>query len=183
MTRPVRTKRTCAVCGTVNDYIELASTNTMGGPDLDFRPAEMMRSTMGLWIQTCRKCGYVSTKIDEPCILPAEWFRSERYRTSDGLEFVSPLADEFYKQYMICRENSDTEKALEAVLHAAWACDDANDIENAVICRKLAIDSASELIDGNSEDRTLLLLLKADLLRRIGDFDRLVASTETEEDK
>ena len=38
-------KYKCAVCGATNKYRVLTSTNTLGGgPDLDTRPAEMIRN-------------------------------------------------------------------------------------------------------------------------------------------
>ena len=46
MSLPMRIKQKCSVCAQESEQTVLASTNTFGGgPDLDLRPAEMMRST------------------------------------------------------------------------------------------------------------------------------------------
>ena len=63
MTTMFRQKYKCAVCGTEKEFYGIASTNSFGSPDLDLRPPEMQRSTMGQWIQQCPKCGYVSGSI------------------------------------------------------------------------------------------------------------------------
>ena len=48
----------CSVCGSKSVQAVIRSTNTMGPPDLDTRPAEMERSTINYWIQTCPSCGF-----------------------------------------------------------------------------------------------------------------------------
>lgn len=63
MTTLASTSKKCLVCGTVSQFSALQSTNSFGYSDLDFRPAEMKRSTMPYWIQECPCCGYVSSDI------------------------------------------------------------------------------------------------------------------------
>lgn len=174
MSRIVPIECKCAVCGATNEYRGLASTNTFGGgPDLDLRPAEMQRSTMPVWIQECPECGYISEDVSDPTDVTQEWLQSEKYLTCDGISFVSDLAKQFYKYYLINMEDRNTEDAFFAVLHAAQACDDRNDTINAKRCRELAIPLATELIEDH-ENKDNIQLMRADLMRRAGQFDQLI---------
>lgn len=171
---PVKCK--CAVCGATKEYMCLASTNTFGGgPDLDLRPAEMQRSTMHSWIHECPKCGYISGDVSNATAVTKEWLQSAKYLTCDGISFVSDLAKRFYKYYLINLQDQNTEDAFYAVLHAAWACDDKNDTINAKHCRELAIHLATALIAENHENKDNIQLMRADLMRRAGWFDQLIA--------
>ena len=175
MTTMMREKSKCAICKAVNEYSVITSTNTFGGgPDLDLRPAEMQRSTMGAWVQVCPNCGYVSANISDKHHVTKKWLQSENYITCDGIAFASDLAKAFYRYYLINLEDKETEDAFFAILHCAWACDDKMDIENAKHCRELAIPLADELIAADFRNKDNLLVLKSDLMRRAGQFDELV---------
>ena len=71
---------TCAVCGAVSEHLVLGSTNTMGPPDLDMRPAPMARWTLGEQIQRCPQCGYCASDISEAGETAAEVVRNEAYQ-------------------------------------------------------------------------------------------------------
>ena len=175
MTTMMREKSKCAICKAVNEYSVITSTNTFGGgPDLDLRPAEMQRSTMGAWVQVCPNCGYVSANISDKHHVTKKWLQSENYLTCDGIDFASDLAKAFYRYYLINLEDKETEDAFFAILHCAWACDDKMDIENAKHCRELAIPLADELIAADFRNKDNLLVLKSDLMRRAGQFDELI---------
>ena len=199
---------TCAVCGEKMTVNLLASTNTFGGgPDLDGRPGEMARSTMFAWVQMCPVCGYAAQDISQPCSLSREILQSEGYKSCEGLNLKSPLAQTFYRQYMLLRIHPALNKdqavsAMNAALHAAWACDDERDVAGAVACREKALQlvqlllqmirpvpeyrgksrlgaifmrAAKEKQRENTED---LSLLQADLMRRSGQFDALLSLYE-----
>ena len=191
MTTMFRETYTCAVCGAEKEFYGIASTNSFGSPDLDLRPPQMQRGTMSHWIQKCPRCGYVSGSIsDDPANVTKEWLKSEAYIHSDGVKFQSGLADQFYKFYKICLLNEKTERAFTALLHAAWACDDSEDEENAAHCRRMAIPLLNKVIEetaaggehpeeddceDGSDKKDNLLLMKADLLRRSGQFETLLS--------
>ncbi len=169
-----RQECTCAICGATQKYNYVGSSNTFGGePDLDSRPPEMLRSTMGLWIHCC-DCGYISHEVSDKSNVSKEWLKSESYLTSEGLNFKSDLADSFYKSYLIKKYDNNIEDAFYMLIYAAWACDDINDVENAMICRKKAITISSELMQSGCENSEELLLVRADLMRRSGMFDELI---------
>ena len=174
MTTIARSKNRCAICGAVEEYSEIASTNAFGSTDLDTRPPEMKRSTMYLWVQECPRCGYVSEDVSDPTSVTREWLRTEKYLKCDGISFASDLAKRFYKHYLIKVEDKETWDAFFAILYAAWACDDAGDIENAKHCRKLAVSLAAELINDNCENKDNIITMKADLMRRAGMFDEML---------
>ncbi|MFO0826101.1 MAG: hypothetical protein U0792_23795 [Gemmataceae bacterium] len=65
MTTYFRKQEKCANCQQTSEHHVLGSTNTMGSADLDLRPAEMQRSTMGAWLQECPHCHYIASEISE----------------------------------------------------------------------------------------------------------------------
>ena len=67
----------CSVCGHTSPQPMLASTNTMGYPDLDLRPAEMQRSTMNTWILECPHCGYAAHDLGDELESPKDLLKSE----------------------------------------------------------------------------------------------------------
>ncbi|MBR3350438.1 MAG: hypothetical protein IKG55_10235, partial [Solobacterium sp.] len=92
------------------------------------------------------------------------------YRTCADRNFASDLAADFYRCYMNAMCEFHEETAMLALLHAAWACDDEGDEENAKMCRREAEDLFG-IVRCDSDD---YLILRADLLRRSGQFDRLI---------
>jgi len=179
MSRIIPITKKCALCNREHEYRELASTNSFGACDLDLRPPEMKRSTMPLWVEQCPFCGYVSSDISKLPIGESkvnqvkEFISKESFKCVEEKAFASKLACKFYKQYMLGREFGNKEQAFYALLHAAWSCDDENDKNNAIICRKTALEFLEFLIL-NDKDNENLRLQKADLLRRSGDFDAVI---------
>ncbi len=185
MSRIIPITKRCVLCDREHEYRELASTNAFGASDLDLRPPEMKRSTMPLWVEECPFCGYVSSDISKLPVDASEvskvidFISRESFQRTEKKVFASELACKFYKQYMLSREFGDNEKSFYALLHAAWACDDKNDKENAILCRKIALEFLENLIL-NDKDNENLRLQKADLLRRSGDFDAVIKQYSSE---
>ena len=163
----------CAVCGNVSEYRIIGSTNAFGSSDLDLRPPQMERGTMPLWVHECPVCGYVANSVKDKTTVTVDFLKSPEYLNCSGIEFKSWLAVMFYKQYLILLHDGNKEGAFLAALHAAWACDDERDLENAVRCRKLALPLVTELIDGDPENKETLSLMRADIMRRAGLFSEL----------
>lgn len=177
MTMPLDVTKRCFVCGSESPQTILASSNTFGGThDLDTRPPEMMRSTMHWWIQECPHCGYISYDLESETKIARDFLKSDRYTTCAGRNFQFSLAEQFYRQYLILLEEQDAGSAFSAALNAAWACDDCDTDENAVHCRLMALEQLDKVLTepgcGKNED---LLTMRADLLRRTRQFDRLIA--------
>ena len=173
----------CYICGQVSDYPALMSTNAFGSSDLDFRPPEMKRSTMPYWVEECPCCGFVARDVSRAIPFSKyvkQLITSENYIKCDGIDFKSDLARVFYRQYFIAQEKGDREEAMHAAHCAAWACDDTPGEEaNAKTCRELALQFANVYPAGASgsldEDEEAEDLVRADLLRRAGHFDQLIA--------
>ena len=142
---------------------------------MDLRPGEMKRSTMPVWVQECPECGFISGDVTDLTTVTKEWLRSEQYVSADGIPFTSELAKRFYKYYMINLADENPLDAFYAILHAAWSCDDSGDDANAKYCRELAIPLVAELIEENQRNKDNLLVTKADLLRRLGQFNTLIS--------
>ena len=145
MSVPSIVEEICFICKKPSEQTILLSTNQFGSSDLDLRPPEMRRSTMIWWVQECPHCGYVNSNISNPTKIPEGWFTSEEYLSYGGREFVSRLAERFYKQHMIAMMEGNVKTAFFAVLHSAWACDDAGDYDSAVFCRKKALETLDKL--------------------------------------
>ncbi len=165
----------CFMCGEQREYAVIASTNTFGPTDLDTRPPEMRRSTMCYWVQTCPECGYTAVDVSDETTIDREFLNSKAYKGCDGISFVSDLAKEFYRHYLIMKAEGKDEDAFHALLHAAWACDDAKDQGSATAVRNMAIDIADRLLESDDLDwAETLSLIRADLLRRTSRFDEML---------
>ncbi|MBE6630616.1 MAG: DUF2225 domain-containing protein [Ruminococcaceae bacterium] len=173
MSRPKPITVTCALCGEESTQIILLSTNRMGSSDLDLRPPEMARSTMCWWLQECPHCGYVAWDLKNTTSLTRDLLREVIFSPCEERNFDSKLAARYYKLYLTLYFDSKREDAFRAALRAAWACDDVGDSENAVFCRKLALSLADRVIASKHNDENLIIQ-KADLLRRSGQFDTLI---------
>ena len=182
MTTLRRRTAKCSVCGETSMHTVMLSSNSFGGgPDLDLRPALMIRNTMRAWIQRCPHCGYCAPKISDESGISSEFLESEKYLSCNGLQFRSELAKTFFRYHLICLELNAPEKALKPALEAAWVCDDRYDAVNAVLCRLACLSCmkpATEETDMN------VLLKRADIMRRAGLFDaviRLYSEVKAEE--
>ncbi len=184
---------TCAVCDTVNEQTRLTSTNTMGPPDLDTRPAPMQRDTLRFVIARCTTCGYCAPDLDEApadarAIIAAEAYQARMH------DAASPeLANTYLCWSLVCAAEREYHRAGWAALSAAWVCDDAalddlaraqrtetpNDpatnanVTAACACRRHAIGdflTAREyeqvFMQGDGGEELLL----TDLYRRCGEF-------------
>ena len=199
MTRIGRYPIRCALCGKKSKQGIIISTNSFGSKDLDFRPPGMLRRTMYHWVQECLHCGYVNDKIKEK--LPIEANRvfeiMEMMDIDPGLKAFNSdniLANRFYKQYLNYYSIYESFlgnqecyvwllRTFHAILHAAWACDDEGEESAATMCRKKAINLLDEYqkalleekVDLSEEEINLetLLVIKADLMRRAGLFERI----------
>ena len=165
----------CPVCGTMSDHTVICSTNTFGSPDLDLRPPEMKRDTIAYWPEQCPQCGFVAYDIAKRTPVSREWLFEKRYITCEGHNFLSSLAVKFYKIYLIAKETGNNSDAFNALMSAAWACDDVNDYKNAKLCRMLLLPYLDCETSNNPQCADTLSVIKADVLRRAELFDQVVA--------
>ncbi|MBA3825943.1 MAG: hypothetical protein H0X24_18840 [Ktedonobacterales bacterium] len=183
---------TCAVCQTLSEQSYLRSTNTMGPPDLDTRPAPMERDTLGFVIARCPTCGYCAPDLTEAPAEARDVVATDGYRAQLHQDAFPELANTYLCWALICEVTRDYHRAGWAALSAAWVCDDAASKSVALV--ELAIPvalsgEASALAARVSRRRAISLFLTAreyeqvfmeglggeellltDLYRRCGEF-------------
>lgn len=173
MTTLIDMEIVCSVCEEKSTQPVVGSMNQFGPPDLDFRPGEMYRSTIGTWVMECPNCGYVAVTLENELNINKKYLKSEEYQTCDGINFKSELSKRFYKEYLIASKKDNKLETFYSIINCIWSCDDAHDIENAKYTRQIAIKLADEIIE-NEENTEQIFVRKADFLRRIGEFDQLL---------
>lgn len=178
MTRLSGEEIKCPVCGEEIRVIHVLSTNTRGYSDLDLRPSEMQRSVM-YQITTMCKCGNVFMGNTSPAT--KELVHSDSYQNCDGIKFKDQKSIMFYRAYLIDKEHNpkDIASNFTHLNQCIWACDDSDD-ENNIPLRKIALNLVNQLIENeeNEEAKTNYILIKADLLRRSGQFDKVLEEYE-----
>lgn len=154
----------CAVCGIESKQAVLTSYSLFGEPDLDFRPAPMLRGAMKYWLMECPNCGYVAKTLRRwPCAS-----KKTLRQIYSGLDANLPFsAHAFHKRALYCEHVRHTTGALRAYLYAAWACDDAEDDIHAMAMRLKCLELAQKKLHccRRSKWRKHMQLI-ADLLRR-----------------
>lgn len=174
---------TCAVCGETSQMVILTSSNTHGSPDMDARPAPMLRDTLPYQVQCCPGCGYCADSLAEAPAGAADFVRSSAYQQQLRDSALPALANQFLCRAMLAASFGDPASAGWDALHAAWVCDDTRP-KAAPHCRQRAIQWWREALSlgqnfyaepGERTDdpvaREFQHLLLADLLRRSAQFD------------
>lgn len=135
---------TCAHCGATSRHEIVASTNAIGSADLDFRPPQMQRSTMRMWLQVCPECGLCAPDLARPGPIDGTALATRKYRARLDDPRFPELACRFRARALLVEESGPAE-AARAYLCAAWACDDAGLGEQAVECCLAAADAFGRL--------------------------------------
>jgi hypothetical protein len=168
-----RDELTCALCGTKSSQVTVNSSNSMGAPDLDLRPAEMQRSTMPYWVQECPKCGYCNSSLAEVGLNARKATSADAYRAQLKNPAFPALANRFLCMMRIQDAGDAPKKAIRAALCAAWTCDDAKKGDQAKQARLEALvrlntlkEMGSSLYPQKGADETV----QADLERRVGHY-------------
>ena len=80
-----------------------------------------------------------------------------------------------YQKHLLSLVAQNYTNAMRDLLHAAWACDDSGDSENAVLCRRKSLLLYDKLPYAMEIcDRVNRLLVRADMLRRSRQFSELI---------
>lgn len=166
----------CNICGRVNEVTYLAMGSQQGGPDLDFRPAEVRRSAMPLWIKKCDYCRNVFSTSEKMPEYEEKFIDSKEYVNCGNIAGLPELAKRFVRIALIYKHCGDYRKAGDYFLCAAWACDDERMDALAIVCRKRALKCYNE-VDGSMLSKRELpdfMLRILDILRRSGMYDEVV---------
>lgn len=170
---------TCAVCKEKSRQTVTGSLSAVGVPDLDGRPAPLLRNTMMYWLEECPNCGYIETDISLPAKKTLDKLKKS-YKPFDELT-DSPLAARFAKYACYLSNMVNLSGACKNFLYAAWVYDDMKKYDRARMMRRFALDFANDLADSMIRDeRCYYILLKADLLRRMGRFESVLEMDEND---
>lgn len=166
---------TCSVCGKPSQHEVIAeSPAPAGSPDLDLRPAEPHRSFIKYWVTECPHCGYCETMLDMPIDFERSYLETEEYKSCAGKTAAQGLTAQFIRQALVRTRNHNYPAALQSYVYAAWSCDDEGNAELAKECRLSAVRLMNEHKSAFDEHPDLSVL-KADLLRRSGEFAAVIS--------
>ncbi len=173
MTTMFKEEVECCICGEKSDHMGIGSTNSFGSPDLDTRPPEMLRSTIYHWIQRCPSCGYCSSDLSKCEDKTKEIVNSIEYQNLIRDSEIPKLAASFLaRSYEEEKQQKYVDSAWGAI-HAAWICDDENNLESSVRCRKQAIiliEKANNQEQKIADQTGASEAITIDLMRRSGMF-------------
>lgn len=130
---------TCAVCSTDSRQVVFRPGAPEQAPDLDLRPGEPLRSTMGHWLQQCPRCGYAAPDIREARPSAARVVAAAPFRSLVNEATHPPLSRRFLAWAHVLEETGAMHEAAEAMLQAAWTADDLNRQDLARIWRLEAV--------------------------------------------
>jgi len=165
MTTVRNEEQICAMCGAKSTHMGITSTNAFGSPDLDLRPPDMERSTMGSWVQQCGDCGYAYRAIKEKAPKANTTVTSDAYKAIVS----SSLSATFLKASLISEGASDPDAAANYALYAAWAADDSGDKDEAISYRNRVAElfvMSLKGVDESSEQSMVTRTKMVDVLRR-----------------
>lgn len=167
----------CNICGRSNEVTILAMASSRGTADLDFRPPEVRRSAMPLWVHKCDYCRNVFSTSEPMPECEEKYIDSKEYVNCAGIAGLPELGKRFVKLALIYQHCKEYKKAGDAFLCAAWVCDDEKLDVTAIVCRKRALSCYNEVDASKVPKRELpeLKLRIVDLLRRSGMFDDAAA--------
>lgn len=141
MTTLYPTQLTCAVCGFTTEYVEMRSTSSFGYPDLDTRPSELARSTIGFWIQRCYRCGYCASDVSKvPAAGVTDILLDDAYLAVLNNDAYPATANHFLARAFIDEKLGDSSAAGWSAVRAAWICDDQKKDAAAIACREQAVE-------------------------------------------
>ncbi|MDR0838257.1 MAG: hypothetical protein LBN99_01285 [Oscillospiraceae bacterium] len=139
---------------------------------MDTRPPEMKRSTMPYWVQVCPECGYASSEVSRELSCSKEFLQTDEYKSFSLPEPVSGLTKAFIQKARIESQSDKYSEAWYSYLCAAWAADDKGDSHWARQSRLLSLEQIGRI--AKDEQNENLTLIRADLLRKTGQHQRLL---------
>jgi len=160
----------CGICG-ARARTAFRAPDPEVAPDLDMRPGEPAWDTLADWVQTCDSCGAAAPDLAALPATAKAVVQSPTYRQLVDQDAEETLA--FRRWAALCRAAGDEQAAVEAMLMAAWAADDAATMLEA---SRLRLAVAAAWSDTPDQDTALWRL---DMLRRSSDFAAADAWADT----
>ena len=159
----------CAICGGTNDHPVIATINLYGEGDLDFRPSELFRYTMHLWLKECPHCGYVSKNLSVASTGVSEVVNSDAYKKNQFSFIPDSFLGLCHAAAFIEEKLNEPKYTARFLLWAAWDADDRKDFEAAKLYRHQVADLLRPFLpdmNGLSEEDQVFTLKFIDILRR-----------------
>lgn len=171
MTITTYLEKKCGICKKSSTQKAILYADPVCDRFLDFRATGSINTHIDAWVQSCPHCGFVSTDISERVNLNPSFLESADFLECKSLEFANPLSKVFFRYYLLSLLRRKQRKALLALLWTSWSCDDFGDAISGIKSRSLCINmiESSHLLSRNPTYQ----LLRADLLRRTGQFHNL----------
>jgi hypothetical protein len=135
----------------------------------------MRRSTIFAWVRRCPDCSNCASNLAKDWPTAKATIASDEYKRQLNDPAYPELANSFLCQAIIGRESKDFVAATWALIHAAWACDDASHTPQAIVCRQRAADmlvTAEKNGQQIAQQEGAATAVLADLLRRSGQIER-----------
>ena len=176
MTTVFKKTEKCSVCGEDSQQSVVGSASSFGSMDLDMRPSEMLRSAMRYWIKECPHCGYTANSLVKPIKCDKEYLKSPEYKDFPDPSPISTLARQFARKARISIKEADYVGASKAYMNAAWASDDERDETWQSEFRMLVMQMMERFNEKEMDDNQRVL--RADLLRKTRQFERLIQEYE-----
>ncbi len=172
----------CGNCGAETRLPFLLHAEEREPPDLDTRPGEQLRSSIGLWVARCPFCGYCAGDISTIHEQATAVVDSPAYHQQLQDARFPEKANDFICHALILERVGQYADAGWTMLHAAWVCDDHGSPESANICRKGALNAwtvGKKQGQSFHESHASEFLIVSDLHRRMGEFEHaLIACNE-----
>lgn len=168
----------CFVCGAEVEVHLLDQLEARGPSDLDGRPGPPLRTAICEEVQRCPVCGFCSPDLGNSPGLSRE--QALQLLASPGYQgqLVNPrlnsTANNNLCWALICREARRFEAAGQAVLRAAWLCDDGGAVEAARWCRERALELYLQ-----APAVPAVQAMQVELLRRLGRFEGARTTNES----
>lgn len=162
------------MCGNESTQTIILSTSAFGSSQLDTRPPAPEGYSIEYWIQRCPSCGYCAGDIAEGKKELMEVVQRDSYRKQLQSPDFPELANSFLCHSLLEEEAGEYPQAGLACIHAAWACDDAENDTAAQECRKKAVVFLKKAKEKGQQYHSEVggqEALMVDLLRRSGRFD------------
>lgn len=168
---PLQIAAVCPVCGRRIETVRNVPVCPKGICDLDLRPAQPVYRLLHSELTECPNCGYIAPSFPSATSVTRDFLVSSVYWTP-AFSSCPGQAAYFLRAAHIAVQEEDHKKAFNMFIGCAWACDDAEYAEGALYARRKALEQLEQLIpDSFDFSLDMYYVLKADLLRRIGDFD------------
>ncbi|MDE6671674.1 MAG: DUF2225 domain-containing protein [Ruminococcus sp.] len=165
-------KVVCSVCGTESAHTVITEIQSGDIQEMDLRPTGEHRNTMEYWVMECPECKYCNGTLETPLDTDRRYLKSREYTTLGGLKTDNVLVSRFVRKALVCLRNRDYAESVKSYLYGAWVADDTENTETASECRNEAISIMENSTFLDSDD---MMLLRADLLRRSGQFDKVIS--------